>query len=378
MTSRGAFILIASLLAGLCEASEWRTAGGFHCTERCTVRDLDWDGRKLEAVLTCPVVDGESTEWRPRRTSDSGRPCVTGECEAGREPEEGYSEDDLQFWDFCTPASLEALQQGGEAEAEAVTLPANLGDSGSGYNPGSGSHRRAASSLAGVYCEAECRDMMAGPDGRDRHSCAVSGHALDAFYCSPQVPLVRSRLTSRNKLWCTSPCTRRDARDPYTCRTMFGVDYCSPSEDKSYSGRMCVGSCKEDSHEDEEGHYKCYVDQMRSEKEHCGPVAGSPDLPRAVTHALEYSNQGRVCAGPCSDRDGSLMCDVVTWEWDEDRQKADLVLGVEYCGLEGSSTAKTVGIVVGCVLAALAIVALVAFVVARKKYDSVRTTETGP
>ena len=36
-------------------------------------------------------------------------------------------------------------------------------------------------------------------------------------------------------------------------RTMFGVDYCSPSEDKSYSGRMCVGSCKEDSHEDEVG-----------------------------------------------------------------------------------------------------------------------------
>ena len=30
----------------------------------------------------------------------------------------------------------EALQQGGEAEA--VTLPANLGDSGSGYNPGGG------------------------------------------------------------------------------------------------------------------------------------------------------------------------------------------------------------------------------------------------
>ena len=37
-----------------------------------------------------------------------------------------------------------------------------------------------------------------------------------------------------------------------------------------------------------------------------------------------------------------------------------------------------VGIVVGCVLAALAIVALVAFVVARKKYDSVRTSEAGP
>ena len=38
------------------------------------------------------------------------------------------------------------------------------------------------------------------------------------YSASPQVPLVRSRLTSRNKLWCTSPCTRRDARDPYTCR----------------------------------------------------------------------------------------------------------------------------------------------------------------
>ena len=63
---------------------------------------------------------------------------MTGECEAGRGPEEGRSEDDLQFWDFCTPASLEALQQGGDTEAEAVTLPANLGDSGSGYNPGGG------------------------------------------------------------------------------------------------------------------------------------------------------------------------------------------------------------------------------------------------
>ena len=42
-------------------------------------------------------------------------------------------------------------------------------------------------------------------------------------------------------------------------RTMFGVDYCSPSEDKSYSGRLCVGSCKEDSHEDEVGgrHNNC-------------------------------------------------------------------------------------------------------------------------
>ena len=28
----------------------------------------------------------------------------------------------------------------------------------------------------------------------------------------------------------------------------------------------------------------------------------------------------------------------------QDRQKADLVLGLEYCGLEGSSTAKTVRI----------------------------------
>ena len=28
----------------------------------------------------------------------------------------------------------------------------------------------------------------------------------------------------------------------------------------------------------------------------------------------------------------------------QDRQKADLVLGMEYCGLEGSSTAKTVRI----------------------------------
>ena len=39
-------------------------------------------------------------------------------------------------------------------------------------------------------------------------------------------------------------------------------------------------------------HYKCFVDEMRTTKEHCGAYA--EDLNDAVTHALEYTNDDKV------------------------------------------------------------------------------------
>ena len=66
-------------------------------------------------------------------------------------------------------------------------------------------------------------------------------------------PLHQARRQGSLHLQVTTSNTAPLSRLHCAPRTMFGVDYCSPSEDKSYSGRMCVGSCKEDSHEDEVG-----------------------------------------------------------------------------------------------------------------------------
>ena len=97
---------------------------------------------------------------------------------------------------------------------------------------------------------------------------------------------------------------------------MFGYDLCSPNSGMTATGRKCHGTCHEDL-QDDQAHYKCFVDSARTTLEHCSPMAS--DLPDTVTHALEYSNEGKVCAGRCHNRDGTRMCDVVSWEWNDVR-----------------------------------------------------------
>ena len=59
----------------------------------------------------------------------------------------------------------------------------------------------------------------------------------------------------------------------------------------------------------------------------------------------------------------------------QDERKAELELGLETCGADGGSSWATIGIIIGCVLAAIAIIAIVAVIVAKKKYRAVNTQD---
>jgi len=179
-------------------------------------------------------------------------------------------------------------------------------------------------------------------------------------------------LSSKQKLWCIDDCRLSRSSGHYECKTMLGPDFCSPTSGMSSKGTQCKGTCKEDD-QDETGHYKCYVDTDRTKMEHCGLHASN--IPSVVTNALEYSNEGKVCAGRCEDKEGSPMCKVVSWEWNEDEKKADLEMSFEYCGVV-DRTWTTIGIIIGCILAAIAIIAIVAVIVMKKRYEQVRTNES--
>jgi len=388
--------------------SEWTTSQGYHCIERCMISSRLIGEYGIDNVLTCPVVDGTNLEYKPRPSS-------------GREMQE-Y---DKYFWDYCTPSLKEALGGDGDESELGTMKPVPIPENGinfdegnydggesnsgnSGYNPGnrdggsnsgynsgynggnSGSYNGAGgqtnsasgynpgrgnklqSSLYGVPCLGSCKTNQIS----NVHKCTIPANQLDTsanqqnnFWCSPETQIPRDRLTSRTKLWCIGPCQLTSYDGNYECKTLFGYDWCSPQSGVTVKSEKCHGTCTEDS-QDEKGHYKCYVDDMRTNKDHCSPM--SSDLPNLETKAIEYSNEGKVCAGPCQKRDGSPMCDVVFWEWNEEKQESNLQMGLEYCG-PVIHTWRTVGIIIGCVLAAIAIIAIVAVVVARKKYNRVNT-----
>ena len=62
---------------------------------------------------------------------------------------------------------------------------------------------------------------------------------------------------------------------------------------------------------DEKGHYKCYVDDMRTNKDHCSPM--SSDLPNLETKAIEYSNEGKVNSKEKGARESSAIIKGVYW-----------------------------------------------------------------
>jgi len=82
-----------------------------------------------------------------------------------------------------------------------------------------------------------------------------------------------------------------------------------------------------------------------------------------------------VCAGPCQEVDNDLVCSYVDWVWNKGEHVSELELSLGECGPHSKSTWTTVGIVIGCIVAALLLIGLVAFIVSRRKYSQAATND---
>ena len=106
--------LLVLVVAGLSQGAEWRTSGGKHCIERCHVGAR----RGLDNVLWCKAVDGVSKEHKP---SESGRPSAHEDDEV--------AEEDRYLWDYCTHATVNAIEGGeifDDEGVEAVVVPEHI------------------------------------------------------------------------------------------------------------------------------------------------------------------------------------------------------------------------------------------------------------
>jgi len=342
-------LLLGLVFLGVVQGSEWKTSGGYHCTEKCKVGKR----REIEEVFWCPVVDGSNKENKP----------VVPSRPNSQNPQIGITDEDKIKWDYCTPALVAAV--GNHNKIEKVTLPAlvdrtkrQIGN----FNPGN--TVIVASSLPGVDCVGSCRNESG------QYKCEVpgdeAGNNPNEFFCSPKSALERKQLTSKNKLWCIGPCLSNTESGYYECNTLFGPEKCSPSADRSSKSDTCFSPCK--IHEE---HYQCHTDDKMTKLDDCGLW----NSPKSGMKALEYTVENKVCASSCDKLDGSLMCSYVEWEWKEDEKISELRLKTGSCDPNSkiSSPWKIYGIILGCAFLALMGIGIVAALVAKKKYSPAPT-----
>jgi len=344
-------VLVLVGMLGVALGSEWLTSGGNHCTEKCKIGKR----KDVEEVFWCPVVDGLSLEHKPVASS---RPSVQ---------ESKIEEEDKIKWDYCTPAPVAGITEEDSAQefVPAETLPANITrkkrQAGSGGNFNPGRDVIVASSKPGVDCVGPCTQQS---DAKTQ--CNVSEDGKQQFYCSKRTSLDRIQISSQNKLWCTGPCIKSAGDEYYQCKTLFGKDRCSPSQDRSASGDSCTSACKKDGN-----HYKCHTDEIMTKLADCGFW----NHPKADMKSLEYTVENQVCASPCAELDGNLMCSFVEWEWKSDLKTANLELRMGSCdhNAKNGTNWTIVGVIIGCLVVAIVVIVVVAGVVKKKKYSPAAT-----
>merc|ERR1712080_394771 len=337
---------IFALLLVSSQAAEWSTSSGQYCIERCQEND--------DGVYKCAVVDGDKKEFRPSMDHEnSGRPNVHED-----EEDEGFPTD------YCTPTIKHLSTKTKRTMAAAMHRPCLLitdNEGGQGMRPGMGGKDEA--SLPGYKCEGSCHKVSNG----HHHKCSINGHPTHSdFFCSQNIDLRREQLTSWNKLWCMGPCIKGENDDHYMCPTLFGMDRCSPTKDRSSQGEVCLTPCLVNTNHDNH-HYQCQVDQEDPPTLHnCGFWYDD----KAKTKALEYTADDKVCANPCSEE---KLCLYVDWEEGDDLTV--LTLNEDYCGGETGIDWTMVGGIIAAVVVAIILIAVVAMCLVKKPYQRANTSE---
>jgi len=360
-----AWLLVAVLVVGQAVANEWFTSREQHCIEKCTIRN-----KKGVRAYSCYTVDGINKEFIPgnRTNNISGRPGFNGPIPA--------LDNDARPWDYCTPskaAGLESDKTGttpapqpidnGQGGFNAGEKGQGGGAHGGGFNPGN----VVFTSFENVACSGACRR-----DDANTFKCDYGG-GQEKFYCSPDYPLddKRKQITSHNKLYCIGPCEQNFNTNDHRCKTMAGEDHCSKSSGFSTKEVKCLGPCAV---HPEAGHnyLSCKVDQTQYEQ------CGNWDMDGINTKALEYTQEGQICAGPCKNNNGEMLCSYVEWRetGTEDAHKSTLYMMEGDCGPDAGMNWTLIGIILGSVVGAVVIIAVVGILISRRSsYNRTATNE---
>jgi len=342
---------VLTALVSCALANEWATSRDQFCIERCVLKE-----KKGREVYVCQTVDGVNKEFRSGNRSASSRPSMNA-------PIPALDNDDFP-WDYCTPSHTIGLSQEDDAESEPLPRPVNKTQGGSGYNDGSdnesnfggggyNSGNKVSTSFPGVKCSGPCRkasDLA--------YKCVPEGSG-DNFYCSPDIPLERQQITSHNKLWCMDRCEATNAGD-HKCRTLFGYDQCSPVRGYSTKKVKCTGKCQMWP-ETEHNFLACKIDEFTYEP--CGDWDASDK-----TEALEFTQEHKVCAGPCMDHDGEMLCTYAEWklEGTDEDPVSILYMNEGNCGPDTGMNWTLIGIILGAVVGAVIIIGIIGVVISRK------------
>lgn len=352
------FLCLVTLVVAVA-GNEWFTSRHQHCIERCTARE-----KKGKEVYACYTVDGLNKEFRPSNQTASSRPGIN-------DPIPSLDDDDFP-WDYCTPAKSVSLEQDDPANSETIAKPVNNTQSQGGFNPGNRNDGgqggqggqgfnpgalATGTSIPGILCNSPCKMT-----NDKSYKCTYDGSNQE-FYCSPDYPLERKQITSHNKLWCTGPCEPSPNNSGDMCRTLMGKDLCSRTPKFSSKGTACLSECAVWP-EAQTNHLTCRISNNNSTFEACG----NWDFDSTKTAALEYTHEGKVCASPCTDHDDEMLCSYVEWKADgnQDNKKSILYMMEGECGPEGDMNWTMIGIILGCVVGAIILIALVGAVVSKR------------
>jgi len=344
---KSSLLLLVVACAGVLvvvQANEWATSRDQYCIERCVIKEKL--GRE---AYVCYTVDGHNKEFRSGNRSESSRPSTDG-------PIPSLDNDDYP-WDYCTPAKSVILEQNDDEDSEVIDGNHQHDDSneenkGSGFNPGTDAS--VPTSLPGVQCSGPCQKQ------RDRsYKCTHEG-SNELFYCSPDLPLERQQITSHNKVWCLDRCRETNTGE-HVCRTLLGEDHCSPSAGFSTRQTKCISPCAvwpETNH----SYLACKITEDVFEQ------CGSWDIDQRKAKALEYTQDHQVCAGPCTNVEGEMICSYAHWKLQgtDDDPKAVLYMMEGNCGPDEGMNWTTIGIIIGAVVGAIILIAVVGIVVSRK------------